>query len=104
MQKTRISSRNGLECTIMQIESSGSSKRQARNIGQRVRKARNELGLRQDELAVAAGVSTRAIHQIEHGKATGRLDTLTRVLDVLGLDLSVADRSRVRRQRETGER
>ena len=35
-----------------------------------------ELGMRQDELALAAGVSTRAIHQIENGKPTSRLDTV----------------------------
>ncbi len=66
-----------------------------RGIGARVREARKELGLRQDELAIAAGVSTRAIHQIEHGKPTSRLDTLSRVLDVLGLVLTVTERSRV---------
>lgn len=60
----------------MQIEES--TRDQARNIGERVRGARKELGLRQDELAIAAGVSTRAIHQIEHGKPTSRLDTLSR--------------------------
>jgi y4mF family transcriptional regulator len=67
----------------------------AEGIGLRVRERRRELGLRQDELAVAAGVSTRAIHQVEHGKSTSRLDTLTRVLDVLGLALTVTERSRV---------
>jgi y4mF family transcriptional regulator len=61
-------------------------------IGARIRAARKGLGLRQDELAIAAGVSTRAIHQIEHGKPTSRLDTLTRVLDVLGLALTVTER------------
>jgi HTH-type transcriptional regulator / antitoxin HipB len=77
----------------MQINATG-----ARAIGQRIRVARKDLGLRQDELAVAAGVSTRAIHQIEHGKPTSRLDTLTRVLDVLGLELTVVDRSRIGRR------
>lgn len=46
---------------------------------------------------MAAGVSTRAVHQIEHGKATSRLDVLSRVLEVLGLTLTVADRSRLPR-------
>lgn len=71
----------------------------AEGIGKAIRTARSELGLRQDELAVAAGVSTRAIHQIEHGKPTSRLDTLTRVLDVLGLALTVTDRARIHPQR-----
>lgn len=69
----------------------------AEGIGRRVREARRELGLRQEELALAAGVSTRAVHQIEHGKATSRLDVLSRVLEVLGLTLTVADRSRLPR-------
>lgn len=67
----------------------------AEGIGRRVREARKGLDLRQDELAIAAGVSTRAVHQIEHGKATSRLDVLSRVLGVLGLTLTVADRSRL---------
>jgi HTH-type transcriptional regulator / antitoxin HipB len=79
----------------MQME--GPPERAARSIGEQVRHARKELGLRQDELALAAGISTRAVHQIEHGKPTGRLDTLARVLDVLGLELTVSERSRVRR-------
>jgi y4mF family transcriptional regulator len=68
----------------------------AATIGEQVLEARKRSGLRQDELAIAAGVSTRAVHQIEHGKPTSRLDTLTRVLGVLGLELTVAERSRAR--------
>lgn len=66
--------------------------RSAESIGGAVRRSRMALGLRQDELALAAGVSTRAIHQIEHGKPTSRLDSIAPVLDVLGLDLVVVDR------------
>jgi HTH-type transcriptional regulator / antitoxin HipB len=76
------------------------SRQRAEEIGRRARQARVELGLRQDELAVVAGVSTRAVHQIEHGKPTGRLDVLSRVLDVLGLELQVAERSRPRPRSE----
>jgi y4mF family transcriptional regulator len=79
----------------MQIGSGG--KRQADEIGARVRATRKELGLRQDELAIAAGVSTRAIHQIEHGKPTSRLDILSRVLDVIGLSLTVTEHASPRR-------
>lgn len=45
--------------------------------------------MRQDELALAAGVSTRAVHQIENGKATSRLDTVIPVLAALGLQLRI---------------
>jgi y4mF family transcriptional regulator len=61
----------------------------AQGIGERVREERERLGLRQDELALAAGVSTRVVHQIEHGKATSRLDSLIPVLDVLGMELEI---------------
>jgi y4mF family transcriptional regulator len=63
----------------------------ALEIGRRVREAREALGLRQDELALAGGVSTRLIHQIESGKPTSRLDSLVRVLGALGLTLEVAE-------------
>lgn len=66
----------------------------ANEIGRRVREAREALGLRQDELALAAGVSTRVVHQIEAGKPTSRLDSLERVLAALGLALVVTHRSR----------
>lgn len=70
------------------LESSG---RLAAEIGQRVLRERERLGLRQDELALAAGVSARVVHQIEHGKATSRLDSLVPVLDALGLKLEVQE-------------
>lgn len=60
-------------------------------IGRRVRSAREGLGLRQDELALAAGVSTRLVHTIENGKPTSRLDSVLCVLGALGLTLEVAD-------------
>jgi y4mF family transcriptional regulator len=68
------------------------AKADARSIGAAVKRSRQELGLRQDELALAAGVSTRAVHQIESGKPTSRLDTLSPVLAVLGLRLGVENR------------
>jgi HTH-type transcriptional regulator / antitoxin HipB len=52
-----------------------------------VRRRRLELGLRQDELAALAGVSTRFVHTLEQGKPTVRLDKVLAVLGQLGLDL-----------------
>jgi HTH-type transcriptional regulator / antitoxin HipB len=54
-----------------------------------VRVRREQLGLRQDELAVLAGCSTRFVHAVEHAKATVQLDKLLAVLNVLGLGLVV---------------
>jgi y4mF family transcriptional regulator len=61
----------------------------AQEFGQIVLQQRKRLGLRQDELALAAGVSTRVIHQIEAGKATSRLDSLVPVLDALGMGMRI---------------
>jgi HTH-type transcriptional regulator/antitoxin HipB len=63
----------------------------AKAVGATVRRQRELIGLRQDELALAAGVSTRVIHQIENGKPTSRLDSVVPVLDALGLTLVVED-------------
>ena len=52
-----------------------------------VRARRRELGLRQRDLADLAGTSERFIRELEHGKATVRLDKLIAVLDALGLEL-----------------
>lgn len=65
------------------------AKVEADSIGVKVRQARERLGMRQDELALAAGVSTRAIHQIENGKPTSRLDTVLPVIAALGLKLTI---------------
>lgn len=80
--------RFGLECAIMHTKLD-TAQVDARAIGASVRRAREGLGMRQDELALAAGVSTRAIHQIESGKPTSRLDTVSPVLAALGLKLRV---------------
>jgi HTH-type transcriptional regulator/antitoxin HipB len=66
----------------------------AETLGAAVRGSRERIGLRQDELALAAGVSTRVVHQIENGKPTSRLDSVLPVLDALGLALAVEGQPR----------
>jgi HTH-type transcriptional regulator / antitoxin HipB len=61
----------------------------ASEVGTTVQRERNRLGLRQDELALMAGVSTRVVHQVEAGKATSRLDSVVAVLAALGLALKI---------------
>lgn len=65
-----------------------------------VRRTRGEQQLRQDELALAAGVSVRTVHEIEAGKPTLRLDVIERVLDALGLAIDVRPRFRANRGSE----
>ena len=69
---------------------SPSSGRRLAVLAEVVRGRREELGLRQSELADLAGCSPRFVHTMEHGKASLRLDKVLDVLEVLGLDLLVA--------------
>jgi y4mF family transcriptional regulator len=64
----------------------------AADIGVAIRLARKRLGLRQDELAAAAGVGVRFLVELERGKPTVRLDRVLAVLDAVGLEVRVATR------------
>jgi HTH-type transcriptional regulator/antitoxin HipB len=66
---------------------------EAQALGNRIREAREAQGLRQDELAFAAGISRRLLQQVEHGKPTARYDSLLKILGVLGLTLEVTPRT-----------
>jgi y4mF family transcriptional regulator len=50
-----------------------------------VRAVRRELGLTQDDLALASGTGRRFIVDLESGKATVRLDAVLAVLAALSL-------------------
>ena len=58
-------------------------------IGQAVRRARKAMGLRQPELAAAAGVGLRFLVELERGKPTAQLGLTLTVLQAVGLDLKV---------------
>lgn len=64
-----------------------------RQLGTAVRDARRSMGLRQDQLAGAAGVGLRFIVELEAGKPTIQLGKAIQVLDTLGCTLTVDDRS-----------
>lgn len=59
-------------------------------IGQVVAQRREQLQLTQEDLAEMALVTTKTIYMIERGKGNPALDTLQRVLQVLGLEMTVA--------------
>lgn len=59
------------------------------SIGQQVKNRRSEFNLTQEQLADLAGVAVRTVHEIEHDKASLRLDSLVPVLEALGLELHV---------------
>lgn len=58
-------------------------------IGTIVREARVAQGLRQDQLAAAAGVGVRFLVELERGKPTIRLGKVIDVLDALGFRLQI---------------
>lgn len=51
--------------------------------------AREELGLRQEELADLAGCSVAFVRDLEQGKQTLRLEKVADVLNVVGLRLQI---------------
>jgi transcriptional regulator with XRE-family HTH domain len=50
---------------------------------------RESLQVTQDTLADISGVSLRALKQLESGKGNPTLDTLSKLADTLGLELSL---------------
>lgn len=58
-------------------------------IGEKLRYRRVFLKLRQEELAEMAGTNTKTIFQYESGQGNPSLDTLQRIADVLGLEISL---------------
>jgi len=61
-------------------------------LGVEIRERRRALGLRQIDLADLAGASERFVRELEHGKASVRMDKVVAVLDALGLELSTSAR------------
>ena len=58
-----------------------------------VRTRRSDLGLTQQDLADMAGVSERFVRFVEQGKPSVQLDSLTALLETLGLELQLATRT-----------
>ena len=58
-----------------------------------IKATRKTLGLRQDELAAAAGVGRRFLIELEAGTPTARLDKTLAVLSALGIDCLLTPRS-----------
>lgn len=59
-------------------------------LGNLVRATRKAAGLRQDELAGAAGVGLRFIVDLEAGKPTAQIGKTLQVLAALGCSLDIA--------------
>lgn len=60
-------------------------------LGLSLRSARKALGLTQTELALASGVGTRFVVELEAGKPTLRIESVLRVVQSLGGVMTVTD-------------
>ena len=58
-------------------------------LGRIIRAARRAQGLRQDQLAGAAGVGVRFLSELERGKSTARVGKALAVLDALGCKVRI---------------
>lgn len=58
-------------------------------IGEQIRHRRKELMITQPDLADIAGVSINTLYKIERGQANPTIEVLGKILDVLGLDITV---------------
>jgi HTH-type transcriptional regulator/antitoxin HipB len=63
------------------------------DMGTDIKARRRALGLNQHDLAELSGTSERFIRDLEHGKVSVRLDKVTAVLEVLGLQLRAVART-----------
>ncbi len=62
-------------------------------IGEKLRQRRKLLRLRQCDLAELAGVTLRGLTDVERGQANPTVNQLSKILDVLGLEFRVVERS-----------
>ena len=58
-------------------------------IGEQIRLRRKELMITQPNLADIAGISVNTLYKIERGQANPTIEVLGKILDVLGLEITV---------------
>lgn len=58
-------------------------------IGEQIRLRRKELMITQPDLAEIAGISINTLYKIERGQANPTIGVLGKILDVLGLEITV---------------
>lgn len=59
------------------------------SIGEQIRFRRKELMITQPDLADIAGISINTLYKIERGQANPTIEVLGKILDVLGLEITV---------------
>jgi y4mF family transcriptional regulator len=64
-----------------------------RALGSVIRQRRKALGLRQDAVAMAAGVGVMFVSSIERGKPSAEIERVLAVLNAVGIDVFVKPRA-----------
>jgi HTH-type transcriptional regulator / antitoxin HipB len=75
----------------MRTDGTSSAATPMQQLGRALRARRRALKLNQAELAQLSGVGLAFLYDLEHGKATVRIDKLLAVLAVLGLELQLRE-------------
>lgn len=60
-----------------------------KHIGEAIKKRRKELKVTQPDLADLAGISTNTLYKLERGQGNPSLQVVTKVADVLGMELKL---------------
>lgn len=58
-------------------------------LGNIIQKRRKALDLKQEDLAEMASITSKTIYLVESGKGNPAIDSLQKLLEVLGLEISV---------------
>ncbi len=66
--------------------------RSNKDLGESIRRARKNKGLRQVDVARKASVRQALVSDLENGMTTARYDTVIKVLAALDMDLSIVPR------------
>jgi transcriptional regulator with XRE-family HTH domain len=59
------------------------------NFGELIEDRRKFLQIKQEDLAELCGISTKSIQKIENNQANPTIHTLTKILEVLGMEIKI---------------
>lgn len=62
-------------------------------LGAAIRAERKRLQITQKQLAMVAGVGLRFLIELERGKSTARIEGVFKILQALGLEINLSQRS-----------
>ena len=60
-----------------------------KEIGHIIQDRRDSLSIKQEDLSEMTGVTSKTIYLIESGKGNPSIDTLSKILEILGLEISI---------------